>query len=386
MKDFLWKIYAYKFFDDFVLIYPLYAVMFTDFSMQPWQVGVLLGVWSVTSLLFEVPSGVWADMYSRKNILFLGQLIRVVGYAIWLLYPTFWGFAAGFVLWGIKSALTSGTFQALIYDELIRLKQEQQFTKVYGRAKTLSFIAIVCASLGASFAIHYGYQVVLLLSCFSVVVSGFAVLQLPQVPIIQSTHEKEYFSLLKEGVKNITNNKVILKIVMFLAFVLSLGGALDEYWPIFAHEVHLPDTGLGILLAIISGVQACASYVAYKFSQRSNMFFYALFTLNGIFLFCAAYIFEMWVLIFLVIFGFLFTIVQIVFEGKLQDIIESATRATVSSINGFLTEVGVIIVYVLFGAVSQVSTYQIGFIFFACVIMVIGAFMIGLSIRSKNNA
>jgi len=78
--------------------------------------------------------------------------------------------------------------------------------------------------------------------------------------------------------------------------------------------------------------------------------------------------------------------VKILFEGKLQDIIESDTRATVSSINGFLTEVGVIIVYVLFGAVSQVSTYQIGFIFFACVIMVIGAFMIGLSIRSKNNA
>lgn len=61
MKKTLNAIYGFKFFDDFILIYPLYAVMFTDAGMQPWQLAALLMVWSATSIVLEIPSGAWAD-------------------------------------------------------------------------------------------------------------------------------------------------------------------------------------------------------------------------------------------------------------------------------------------------------------------------------------
>ncbi len=124
MRSFLLKIYSYRFFDDLILVYPLYTVMFADKGVTPAQIAVLLSVWSVTSLLLEIPSGVWADRYSRKNILFIGQIIRAVGYFIWLISPNFLGFLVGFLCWGIKSALTSGTLQALIYDELKNTKRK----------------------------------------------------------------------------------------------------------------------------------------------------------------------------------------------------------------------------------------------------------------------
>ena len=102
MKKLLSIIYAYKFFDDFVLIYPLYAIMFADSGMTPWQIGVLLAAWSASSFIFEIPSGAWADRYSRKHILFIGQVIRALGYLSWLFFPNFLGFLIGFILWGIK--------------------------------------------------------------------------------------------------------------------------------------------------------------------------------------------------------------------------------------------------------------------------------------------
>lgn len=372
MKKFLSKIYAFKFFDDFVLIYPLYTVMFTDFSMEPWQVATLLAIWSTTAFLLEVPSGVWADKYSRKNILFVGQLIRSFGYASWLLFPNFWGFLVGFVLWGTKSALTSGTFQALIYDELKLFNREKEFTKILGRAKTISFTAILVASALASPAILLDYPFVLALSCIAVLIAGVIIATLPKAQKVESTHEKEYFSLLKEGLAGVFKNAVVFRLVMFLALAFALGGALDEYWTIFANEAGLPKYGLGLFLGLMSGTQGIASFIAHSFEKRTNKFFYLLFLLNGALLFVAGYLFNVPALLLLIAFSFLFTIIQVVFEGRLQHSIPSTTRATISSVSGFITEMGVLVVYFSFGVIAQASDYRNSFLLYGVIVATCG--------------
>lgn len=372
MKKFLAKIYAFKFFDDFVLIYPLYAVMFTDFSMEPWQVATLLAVWSTTTFLLEVPSGVWADKYSRKNILFVGQLIRSLGYASWLLFPNFWGFLVGFVLWGTKSALTSGTFQALIYDELKLFNREKEFTKILGRTKTISFIAILIASALASPSILLGYPFVLALSSIAVLIAGIIIATLPTAQKVESTHEKEYFSLLKEGLIGVFKNAVVFRLVMFLSLAFALGGALDEYWTIFANEAGLPKYGLGLFLGLMSGTQGIASFIAHRFEKRTNKFFYLLFMLNGLLLFTAGYLFNVPALLLLIAFSFFFTIIQVVFEGRLQHSIPSTTRATISSVSGFLTEMGVLVVYFSFGVIAQASDYRNSFLIYGVIVATCG--------------
>jgi MFS family permease len=383
MKNFLNKIYAFRFFDDLVLIYPLYVVMFTDFGMQPWQVATLLAVWSTTTFLFEVPSGVWADIYSRKNILFLGQLVRAFGYLSWLLFPNFWGFLIGFVLWGFKSALTSGTFEALVYDELKHFNQESQYTKILGRTKTLSFIAILVASALASPAVLLGYPFVLVISSLAVLVSGIIIISIPKARISQSTHEKEYFSLLREGLVGVFRNVVVLRIVVFLSLAFALGGALDEYWTIFADGVGLPHYGLGLFLGLMSGVQGIGSFVAHRFEHFSNSFFYVLFAISGLLLILASYLFTVPALALLIIFSLMFTIIHTVYSGRLQHTISSEARSTITSVNGFLVEIGVIAVYFGFGMFAQASSYRHSFTFFGIIVATIGLLYL-LSDRSNS--
>lgn len=118
MRSFITKIYLYSFFADLIFIYPVYSVMFVDKGLSPLQISILLMVWAGTSFVLEVPSGVIADKYSRKNILVFSQLVRIIGYMFWVLMPNFLGFLVGFILWGIKSAFTSGTLESFIFDEL----------------------------------------------------------------------------------------------------------------------------------------------------------------------------------------------------------------------------------------------------------------------------
>ncbi|MEI6887066.1 MAG: MFS transporter [bacterium] len=358
MREFLLKIYLFRFLDDLVLIYPLYTVMFSDFHVTPIQISILLAVWAGTSLILEIPSGVLADKYSRKNLLFIGQIIRTIGYVIWIIFPTFWGFLIGFVLWGIKSAFTSGTLQAVIYDELKANNNEKEYTKIIGMTKTLSFIAILLASLLSSVAIPYGYTFVLIVSCIATSLSALIIFLLPNVKKIESTYEKEYFTILKQGVKDAFSSKAIVFIMIFLSLAYALGGALDEYWTLFANNAGLALEKLGILLALMSLSQSIASYFAHKFEKLPNYFFFFLFGLSGILLFFSAYIYTIPSLVLLVIFSFLFTIIHVVFDGRLQHTIPKETRATVSSVNGFLIEIGAILVFLIVGIFTQISSLR----------------------------
>lgn len=372
MNKLLVKLYAYKFFEDFVLIYPLYAVMFTDYGMEPWEVGTLLTTWSVTAFLLEVPSGVWADKYSRKHLLFLGQVIRAAGYLCWALFPSFWGFLIGFMAWGVESATSSGTFQALVYDELKLVGKEAEFTKVIGRCRSISFIAVLIASVLASPAIALGYTTIIVWSSLAVLAAGMIILSLPRARQAESTRETEYWSIFRTGIRELQDKPGLVHFLIFLALATALPGALDEFWTIFADQSGLPKYGLGLFLATLSGAEAVGSFLAHRFEHFSNRSFYLTFTINGLILGLAAWWFQVPALLLLVVFSFSFTLMQVIFEGRLQHTIESNSRATIASVSGFITEIGALAVFFSFGWAAQLAGYRMGFLIFAGVIALVG--------------
>ena len=85
--------------------------------------------------MLEVPSGAWADAVSRRLLLWLGPLLTAAGFALWVLVPSYWAFAVGFVLWGAGGALGSGALEALVYEELERLGAAERYARVMGRAR-----------------------------------------------------------------------------------------------------------------------------------------------------------------------------------------------------------------------------------------------------------
>ena len=121
---------AFRFFDTFLLIIPFYTVMFADRGLPPGQIGLALAAWSLTCLVLEVPSGALADLVSRRWLLFAAELAQGACFLLWIIAPNFWGFLGGLALWGVKSALTSGTFEALLFDRLTELGLEDRFARL----------------------------------------------------------------------------------------------------------------------------------------------------------------------------------------------------------------------------------------------------------------
>jgi MFS family permease len=129
---------------------PVYALLFDENGLSTAEISSLFVLWSVVTFLLEVPSGAWADTVSRQLLLCLSSVAYGAAFSSWLLFPTAAGFAAGFALWGLSSALSSGTFQALAYDELAAMGARNEYARVIGVGTSLALVAMAAATLLAA--------------------------------------------------------------------------------------------------------------------------------------------------------------------------------------------------------------------------------------------
>ena len=361
MTSFLARVYAFSFFDKFILIFPLYTVMFVDAGMTPVEITLCLTAWSAITFVLQVPSGVIADRWSRRQILAWAQLVRGVGFGVWLLYPNLWGFLAGLLLWGVKTAFTSGTFEALLYDELKAQGRALDYTRIFGRTRAIQSGGVLLAALGAAVVARFGYGAMLVASLVSVALSFAAALSLPRAPRALAASERSYLAHLRLGLAAAFRQPAVLSILVFSAIVLALGAALEEFWPIFGAKVGLPRSIIAVFVGAQNGVEVLVSLVAYRLSGLPTRGFYALFAVGGVVLATAAGIFTPPAMLLLAIYSGLMKLVAVVFEGRLQHLIPSDQRATIGSVKGFLAQIGLIALYLGFGPLAEATSYRMAF-------------------------
>ncbi len=76
-------------------------MLFAETGLSPAE--ALFAIWSVTSFTLEVPSGLWADIFSRRRLLMVAPAMTAAGFALWTFVPGYVSFALGFVLLGSAS-------------------------------------------------------------------------------------------------------------------------------------------------------------------------------------------------------------------------------------------------------------------------------------------
>jgi MFS family permease len=362
MPSFLARLYAFSFFDRFILIFPLYTVMFVDAGLRPVEITVCLTAWSITSFILQVPSGVIADRWSRRHILAWAQLVRGAGFVVWLVYPHFWGFFAGLQLWGVKSAFTSGTFEALLYDELKARGRAAEYTRVFGRSRAIQSGGVLLAALGAAAAARFGYSAMLAASLVAVALATAAALSLPPAPKTGLAHDRDYLGHLRLGLAESLHDAKVLNLLVFSAIVLTLGLALEEFWPIFGAGVGLTRSVIAVFVGAQNGIEVLVSLIAYRVSGLPTRGFHGLFALGGLLLAVAAGWFTPPAMILLAAYSGLMKLVDVVFEGRLQQAIGSDRRATIGSVKSFMAQIGITALYMSFGPMAAFASYRIAFL------------------------
>ncbi len=87
-------------------------------GLDPLQLVLVGTVLELTVVLFEVPTGAVADVYSRRLSVIIGMALIGCGFLLEGLIPLFWAVLGAQVLWGAGYTFISGALQAWLADEI----------------------------------------------------------------------------------------------------------------------------------------------------------------------------------------------------------------------------------------------------------------------------
>jgi MFS family permease len=362
VRAFLVRLYAYRFLDSFILILPFYAVMFADRGLTPTQIALVLICWSATTFVVQVPAGVVADRLPRRYVLAAAELALATCFAIWWAAPGFWGFLIGLIFWGLKSGFTGGTFEALLYDELKAEGRAADYPRIFGRSRAVQALAMILASLVAAAFARFGYGAALIASLASALAASAMAASLPPAARAFERAEHGYLAHLRQGLGVALASRTVISILAFSTLVLALGGALEEFWPIYGLKVGVSRSFIALFVAGQQALEAGGALVAHRFSRWRSAAFHALFLGCGALLALAAWLFTAPAMVLLALYSCGMRVLDVAYEGRLQHEIPSQNRATIGSVKGFTAQVGVSALYLALGPIAQAASYQVAFL------------------------
>jgi len=106
-------------------------------ALTPVQL-VLVGITlEISAFVFEIPTGIVADSYSRRLSIIIGYLLMGAGFLVEGLFPAFLPILLAQVIWGLGYTFTSGATEAWISDEI----GEQPANQLFLRATRVGLVA-----------------------------------------------------------------------------------------------------------------------------------------------------------------------------------------------------------------------------------------------------
>ena len=134
---------ASAFFSMMFVVTSLYEA--TVAGLTPVQLILVGTALEISAFVFEVPTGIVADVYSRKLSIIIGYLLMGVGFLVEGFFPAFLPILLAQVIWGLGYTFTSGATQAWITDEI----GEEDANKLFLRGTQVGLFASLLG-MGAS--------------------------------------------------------------------------------------------------------------------------------------------------------------------------------------------------------------------------------------------
>ena len=155
----------------FSLIFTVSQLYFvTTVHLSPLQLVLAGTILEATVFIFEIPTGVVADVRSRRLSVIIGYALMGVGFFVEGTLPFFGTIALAQVIWGFGYTFTSGATQAWIADELGEDRAGRAYLRGAQAARAGALIAIPISvglgSLSLQLPIMAGGMAMILLAGF----------------------------------------------------------------------------------------------------------------------------------------------------------------------------------------------------------------------------
>ena len=336
-----------------------YALSFTltmvyqvqQIGLSPLQLVLVGTVLEASVFLGEVPTGIVADVYSRKLSLLIGFVLIGCGLAVCVV-PVFWVVLLGQVLWGVGYTFTSGAQQAWISDEI----GSAQVAPVFVRATQIGLAGTITGTLaaGALGLVWIGTPIVAGGIGFVVLAAVLAIV-MPERGFTRSSERTTWAGLAAQFRAGLVlaRRRRVVRVLMLVSLIIGLSSeAFDRLWTVQVLDSGLPSSmsevlwfaaiGLGgtvVSLLVSLVVNRLFSQVLGALHPTRLLAFLTLAEVVAVGLFALSGSF--WVLLGLLwVRSSLHVIAEPVVAAWMNRNLESGVRATVLSFDGQMNAIG----------------------------------------------
>lgn len=151
-------LYGYSLASSFPIADAVWVLFLLQRGYSLAQVGLAEGVFHVTSMAFEVPSGMAADLFGRKRTLMASGFAGAVSAFLLGTSSGFLGICAGMAFSALTYNLISGTLDAILYDSLSEAGEESRFPRCLSMMSGIGRVGAAAACLASPIALWLGYR------------------------------------------------------------------------------------------------------------------------------------------------------------------------------------------------------------------------------------
>ena len=340
------------------------------------QLGIMEGIFHLTSFLMEVPTGIVADLFGRKTSRLLGRILFLGSLFILYYSRSMPVQCLGFVLTAIGYNLESGAGEALIYDSLKETGNEDGYKKIAGINNIIFEAGTVISLIVGGYCAHnLGYQWVFLPGISVCALAMFTAFLFEEPTItLEEQHRLRQMGWrramgeqTRESLRVIRDKPRIAFIILFtelmMMFITSLYFYLQTYWKGNGFN----ELQIGGFLAVSSTLSALAGifagWIENKLGVRGIILFFPLLL-----------IISLWGLgltnlsvFFFALTGFVDGVLYVAMQDYLNRMIPSERRATILSFQSMVFSLYMILFFPIIGLVGERRGLQTAFLLLAII-------------------
>jgi len=387
----LWPFYLDALLSTMLFFVPAFLIIyFLQLDLSLFQIGLIMSTASLTALIFEIPTGVVADLYGRKISVQIGSFIYIIS-LIWIYFAhDFYSILGAVALMGFASTFHSGASEAWTTD-LINKHNKKLLQNFFIKQQSLDALGLIVAGLiGVFFVKSFGIGVIWPVAAAAFLVSIIILTFAKEEFKKRKQKSTQIFSRMKKQTKDSFNysrrNSVISHMMFASIFMVIVGGLSSTLsWVPLLKELSFPEHAFGYIWSGIAFIAMIAPWFTKKYLHKNNEKNFIILSILSIGIITSLILFaETLPMVLFVLFGSLFFIEMKVPVQRIyfQKFIPSKLRATIGSIEGMIISLVSIVTAPLVGLLVD----KIGprYTIFASVFLVIPAAFIYFTIKEKK--
>jgi DHA3 family tetracycline resistance protein-like MFS transporter len=370
-------------------------------KLNPLQLILVGTTLEAACFLFEIPTGIVADVYSRKLSVIIGIIMIGLGFTLEGTIPKLTAVLGAQVLWGVGYTFISGALDAWIAEE----DKSISLDKIYLKGSQVSQIASVVGIILSTAIGNFSIRLPIIMAGILFIILAIALLIYMPENNFKSSAPEDLNTFGKMGHTLLTslgiikNNKIIL---LLLSITLFYGLSSEGYDRLatahFLKDTTLPTIGnlqpvtwfgiFGIVGMILSAI--VMQFIIKKLEKNNKIQSFGILLTTNIFYILTMIVFALTKDFSLMLVAYLSTnmlrtINDPIFNAWLNSHIEDSARATVISTNGQLNALGQIIGGPIIGIIATKISISIGI---ACTALMLTPVIIlyVLSVIKQKNA